>query len=192
MGWQSKRLFWGRAPRWRAAGWGTQENPSATWLAVLGFMVMGLVSWLSLVNHSDSGSFLVVLTLLSQGGFQWGGFWEVSRTYGWHLLYPFDPSQILLVGGSLLIPYSSVTCCCKITLASGYYFAWPGKFWSAFPLTHAYFQSLIIILSPLFQLFFFDNLKGCGEFSQLFCAEDPSSNLTHCSPSPRYKFLASC
>ena len=29
----------------------TQENSSATWLAVLGFMVMGLVSGLSLANH---------------------------------------------------------------------------------------------------------------------------------------------
>ena len=31
---------------------GTQENSSVTWLAVLGFMVMGLVSGLSLANHS--------------------------------------------------------------------------------------------------------------------------------------------
>ena len=29
-------------------------NSSATWLAVSGFMVMGLVSRLSLANHSDS------------------------------------------------------------------------------------------------------------------------------------------
>ena len=29
------------------------------WLAVSGFMIMGLVSGLSLANHSDSGSFLV-------------------------------------------------------------------------------------------------------------------------------------
>ena len=29
------------------------------WLAVLSFMVMGLVSRFSLANHSDSGSFLV-------------------------------------------------------------------------------------------------------------------------------------
>ena len=35
-------------------GKGTQENSSATWLAVLGFMVMGFVSGLSLANHSDS------------------------------------------------------------------------------------------------------------------------------------------
>ena len=41
-------------------GKGTQENCSVTWLAVSGFMVMGLVSRLSLANHSDSESFLVV------------------------------------------------------------------------------------------------------------------------------------
>ena len=40
-------------------GKGNQENCSATWLTVLGFMVMGLVSGLSLASHSDSGSFLV-------------------------------------------------------------------------------------------------------------------------------------
>ena len=41
-----------------------------SWLAVLGFMVMGLVSRLSLANHSDSESFLVVHTLFSQEGCQ--------------------------------------------------------------------------------------------------------------------------
>ena len=61
---------------------GTQDTWSATWLAVSGFMVMGLVSWLSLANHSDSGSFLVACALLSQDGFQQEGFWEVGRTYG--------------------------------------------------------------------------------------------------------------
>ena len=38
---------------------GTQEDCSATWLAVSGFMVMGVVSGLSLANHSDSECFLV-------------------------------------------------------------------------------------------------------------------------------------
>ena len=47
---------------------GTQENCSATWLAVSGFMVMGLVSRLSLANHSNSESFLVVHASLSQDG----------------------------------------------------------------------------------------------------------------------------
>ena len=51
-------------------GKGTQENCSATWLAVSGFRLMGLVSGLSLANHSDSESFLVVSVLLSQDGFQ--------------------------------------------------------------------------------------------------------------------------
>ena len=63
-------------------GKGTQENRSAMWLAVLGFLVMGLVSGFSLADHSDSGSFLVAHASLSQGGFQRRGFWEVGRTYG--------------------------------------------------------------------------------------------------------------
>ena len=49
-------------------GKGTQENCSATWLTVSGFMVMGLVSGWSLANHSNSESFLVAHTSLSQGG----------------------------------------------------------------------------------------------------------------------------
>ena len=39
-------------------------------LTVVSFMVMGLVSRLSLANHFDSGSFLVAHALLSQDGFQ--------------------------------------------------------------------------------------------------------------------------
>lgn len=49
-------------------GKGSQENCSALWLAVSGFMVIGLVSGLSLANHSDSESFLVMHALLSQDG----------------------------------------------------------------------------------------------------------------------------
>ena len=47
---------------------GTQENCSAAWLAVSGFMVMGLVSGWSLANRSNSESFLVAHTSLSQDG----------------------------------------------------------------------------------------------------------------------------
>ena len=47
-------------------GKGTQENCSASWLAVSGSMVMGLVSGWSLANHSNSESFLVVHASLSQ------------------------------------------------------------------------------------------------------------------------------
>ena len=49
-------------------GKGTQEDCSAMRLAVLGFMVIGLVSRLPLANHSDSGPVLVVRALLSQDG----------------------------------------------------------------------------------------------------------------------------
>ena len=61
-----QEILLGRAPRWRAGG--TQENCSVTWLAVSGFMVMGLVSGWSLANHSNSESFLVAHASLSQDG----------------------------------------------------------------------------------------------------------------------------
>ena len=63
---------------------------------------MGLVFRLSLANHSDSGSFLVAHTLLSQDGCQGGGFWEVVG----RVESPFDLSWILPVGGGLLVPCS--------------------------------------------------------------------------------------
>ena len=66
-----------------------------------GFMVMGLVSGLSLANHSDSESFLVVHTLFSQDGCQ-RGFWEVVG----YVVSLFDLSRTLLVGGGLLVPCS--------------------------------------------------------------------------------------
>ena len=53
-----------------------------------GFMVMGLVSRLSLANHSDSVSFLVVHALFSQGGCQREGFWEVVRHVVSPLTFP--------------------------------------------------------------------------------------------------------
>ena len=55
---------------------------------VLSFMVIGLVSELSLANHSDSESFLVVYPLISQDGCQREGFWEVVK----HVVSPFDLS----------------------------------------------------------------------------------------------------
>ena len=69
-------------------GKGNQENCSATWLAVPGFMVMGLVSGLSLANPSDSGCFLVAHAMLSQDGRQRGGFWEAEG----HMESPSDLS----------------------------------------------------------------------------------------------------
>ena len=115
-------------------GQGTQENCSAIWLAVSGFMVTGLVSRLSLANHSDSESFLVVHALFSRDGCQREGFWEVW-TDRWCLLLTF---WTLLVGKGLLVPCSLPgTSCCKTTHANSYYGAWPG--WaisiSVLPLT---------------------------------------------------------
>ena len=72
------------------------------WLTMSGFMVMGLVSGWSLTNHSNSESFLVVHTLLSQDGCQREGFWEVDG----HAVSPSDLFQTLPVGGGLLVPYS--------------------------------------------------------------------------------------
>ena len=57
-------------------------------LAASGFMVMGLISGLSLANHSDSESFLVVPALFSQDGHQREGFWEAAG----HAVPPFDLS----------------------------------------------------------------------------------------------------
>ena len=99
----TKKDFIGKGlPGGGQEGKGIQENRSVIWLAVSGFMVMGLVSRLSLANHSDSESFLVVQALFSQDGYQREGFWEVVR----QVVSPFDLSQTLLVGGGLLVPCS--------------------------------------------------------------------------------------
>ena len=63
-------------------------------------MVIGLVSGLSLANHSDLESFLMVHTLLSQDGGQREGLWEVVRQG----TSPFDLSRTFPVGGGLLVP----------------------------------------------------------------------------------------
>ena len=80
--WKAGDFIWKGHPGEEQEGKRTQEECSATWFAVSGFTVLGLVFGLSLSNHSNSGSFLGVLASLSQDGFQWGGFWEVGRTYG--------------------------------------------------------------------------------------------------------------
>ena len=67
------------------------------WLAVSGFMVMGLISGLSLANHPDSGSFLVVHALFSQDGCQREGSWEAVG----HVASPSTfPELFLLVAAS--------------------------------------------------------------------------------------------
>ena len=63
-----QEILLGRAPGGEQEGQGTQENCSASWLTVSGFMVMGLVSGWSLANHSNSEYFLVAQASLSQNG----------------------------------------------------------------------------------------------------------------------------
>ena len=117
------RDFIGKGNQGRAQeGKGTQENYSATWLTVSSFMMMGLVSGLSLMDHSNSRSFLVMHTSLNQDGFHQGGFWEVVG----HMESSFDLSQILLISGDLLVLFLTRTSCHKITYANGHYGAWPG------------------------------------------------------------------
>ena len=109
-----------------------QQDCSAMWLAVSGFYGDGISFWLSLVNHSDSGSFVVTQALLNQDGFQWGGFWEVGRTCGISFL-PFPNSS----GWWWLVSFMFLTrtFCCKITNADGYYGIWPEWIISVFPVT---------------------------------------------------------
>ena len=62
-------------------------DPVAGRLAVVGFMVMGLVSALSLANHSDSESFLVVHTFPAKKNARekdsgrWSGTWHLLLTF---------------------------------------------------------------------------------------------------------------
>ena len=84
-------------------GKGTQENYSASWLTVLGFVVMGLVSgfrWPIILTQGPSWWHTHRSTKMDFSKNDSG------RSLGhtdWHLLSPFDLSQILPVGGSLLV-----------------------------------------------------------------------------------------
>ena len=60
-GWQSKK----GSPGGEQQDKGAQENCSAPWLAILGFMVAGFTYGLSLASHCDSGSFPVAHALHS-------------------------------------------------------------------------------------------------------------------------------
>ena len=73
----------------------TQVDRSATWLADPGFMVVGLVSGLSLANHSGPGSFVVVHTSIIQP--RWIPVRRIlGRLMDWHLPLTF-PGLLQLV-----------------------------------------------------------------------------------------------
>ena len=85
-----QEIFVGKGCWWgEQEGKGNQENSSETWLTVLGFMVMGLVSGLSIANQSDLESFLVVHALFIQDGCQRKG---LPKVVG-HMVSPFDLSR---------------------------------------------------------------------------------------------------
>ena len=103
-------------------GKGSQENCSAMWLAVSGFMVMGLVSGWSLTNHSNSvfpggtriaqPRWMLVRGILGSGRTTGVSFRPFLNSSGWWWLI----SSIFLIRIS----------CHKTTHANGYYGAWPG------------------------------------------------------------------
>ena len=76
------RFYWEGHPGGEQEGKGTQENCSAAWLTVSGFVVMALVSGWSLASHTNSDSFLVAHASLSQDGCWQEGFWEVDGQAG--------------------------------------------------------------------------------------------------------------
>ena len=97
------------------------RKPRRIALPVLDFMVMGLVSGLSLVNHSDSESFLVVprwmpARILGGGRTCSVSFWS----------FPTSSSLCWFISSLFL----TRTSCHKTTHANGYCVAWPG--WAGF------------------------------------------------------------
>ena len=131
-----KKDYWQGAPGGKQQGKGTQEKCFATWLSVSGFMVMKLVSRLSLACHlacahiwSDSGSFLVSCASLSQNGFLvWGflGGWQDILWAGVSSLLLASLRFSWLVFSSTTMFLIRTSCFKRTTYASGYYHSWPG------------------------------------------------------------------
>ena len=126
MCWQSKRLYWRGHPGGKQQGKATQENCSATWLAASDFMVMGLVSRLSLASHL---LYPIVWLSVLPGGMpisqprwvpQHKGFWEVDKTYGLASPPSLGSSWILLISFSGSTIFLLETSSCETTQASGY------------------------------------------------------------------------
>ena len=120
--WQTKRPHWEGAPGWRAGGWGNPGELLCTWHTVSGFMMMGLVSGFSLVNHSDSGSFLGGTHMAQSRWMPARRILGGGRTHGvsfWH--FPHSSSWWWLVSYMFL----TRTSCHKITHRYGNC-AWPG------------------------------------------------------------------
>ena len=102
-------------------GKGTQENTSATRLAVLGFMVMGLVSGLSLANHlTQSPSWWCTPCSTKMDAGEDSGRCQTCGASFWP--FPNSSSWWWLISSVFL----TRTSCHKTTHANSYYGAWPG------------------------------------------------------------------
>ena len=131
--WQSKRFYWERAPKQKAEGGGNPGEQLCHMACSPEFMVMGLVSGLSLASHSDSRVLPGGAALFSQGGCQrgiQGGGWTVDVSF-WSFLNCSGWWRLI---SSLFL---SSTSCHKTSHTNSYYGAWPG--WvisiSVLPLT---------------------------------------------------------
>ena len=154
--WQSKRFYWERAPGWRAGGKGTQENCSAAWLTVSGFMVMGLVSGWSLANHFNSvfpggahisqPRWMLARGILGSGQTCSVSFWPFPNSSRWRWLI----SSLFLIRIS----------CHKTTHANGYYGAWPG--W-------AVSVSVLSLTTPPWETLYSRCFLGIGAEVSFFC-----------------------
>ena len=132
--WQSKRFYPDRAPRHRAGGWGNPGELLCQVARSLGFYGDGIVSGLSLANHSDSGSFLAPWSAKTNASEKDSGrrsdtgvsFWLFLDSFGWWWLI-----------SSL---FFTKTSCHETIHANSYCGAWPG--WavsvSVLPLTIEY------------------------------------------------------
>lgn len=136
--WWSKRLYWKAALKRRAsAGWGTQENCSASsWLEVSGFVEMGVNFRVVCARSFCSCPCLVWLRAFPGGMHISQSIWIPAWVFlgGWQ--------DILWAGISSLFstpPHSSRwrqfvsslfpigTFSCETTYASSYFHAWPGQ-----------------------------------------------------------------
>lgn len=115
-------------------GNGTQENCSATWLAVLGFMVMRLLSGLSLANHSDSVPSWWLRHCSARMDSSEKDSGRLVGHMDWYLL-SFDLSDFFLLVVAYLVRLPYRTSCCKTAHATDHHLVWPGVSGFLFPLT---------------------------------------------------------
>lgn len=123
--WDKARYLLGRGAWWESRGKETQETCSATWLAISCFMAMWLLFW---VVSGQSFWPMVLSAHEHVAQSKWSPAWRLVGHVDWCLLFPFDLSWIILVGGVLVSStFLERTSFCKITCVNGYYLSWLGR-----------------------------------------------------------------